>query len=107
MRQMSRLFRANFSEKAHFRQLWIVRCAPVQSGLLCDQRRHRHAACHHHRHQRPCRCHPWHLRCRHHWQRYCQMLWIGLSAHAATFSSLPSTSSPFLNSAPALTSATR
>jgi ribosomal protein L20 len=32
MRHMSRLFRANFSEKAHFRQLWIARCAPVQSG---------------------------------------------------------------------------
>ena len=32
MRHMSRLFRANFSEKAHFRQLWIARYAPVQSG---------------------------------------------------------------------------
>jgi hypothetical protein len=40
-------------------------------------------------------------------ERYCQMLWIGLFGHAATFSSFPSTSSPFLNSAPALTSATR
>jgi arylsulfatase A-like enzyme len=39
--------------------------------------------------------------------RYRQMLWIGPTGHAATFSSLPSTSSPFLNSAPALTSATR
>ena len=40
-------------------------------------------------------------------ERYCQILWIGFSVHAATFSSVPSTSSPFLNSAPALTSATR
>ena len=40
--------------------------------------------------------------------RYRQILWIGFSGHAATFSSkLPSTSSPFLNSAPALTNATR
>jgi DNA (cytosine-5)-methyltransferase 1 len=39
--------------------------------------------------------------------RYLQMLWIGFSGHAATFSSAPSTSSPFLNSAPALTNATR
>lgn len=39
--------------------------------------------------------------------RYLQMLWIGFSGHAATFSSVPSTSSPFLNSAPALTNATR
>jgi hypothetical protein len=30
MRHMSRLFRANFSEQAHFRQLWIARYAPVQ-----------------------------------------------------------------------------
>ncbi len=35
------------------------------------------------------------------------MLWIGLHDHAATFSSLPSTNSPLLNSAPALTNATR
>jgi hypothetical protein len=28
MRHMSRLFHANFSEKAHFRQLWIARSAP-------------------------------------------------------------------------------
>ena len=40
-------------------------------------------------------------------QRYCQELWIGFFAHAATFSSLPSTSSPLLNFAPALTNATR
>ncbi len=40
-------------------------------------------------------------------RRYLQMLWIGFSDHAATFSSAPSTSSPFLNSAPALTNATR
>ncbi len=39
--------------------------------------------------------------------RYLQELWIGFSSHAATFSSVPSTSSPFLNSAPALTNATR
>ena len=39
--------------------------------------------------------------------RYRQELWIGFSGHAATFSSVPSTSSPFLNVAPALTSATR
>ena len=39
--------------------------------------------------------------------RYCQMLWIGFSSHAATFSSIPSTSFPFLNFAPALTNATR
>ncbi len=39
--------------------------------------------------------------------RYRQILWIDFSDHAATFSSVPSTSSPFLNSAPALTSATR
>ena len=39
--------------------------------------------------------------------RYRQMLWIGLHDHAATFSSLPSTNSPLLNSAPALTNATR
>ena len=39
--------------------------------------------------------------------RYCQMLWTGRSDHAATFSSFLSTNSPFLNSAPALTSATR
>ena len=39
--------------------------------------------------------------------RYRQELWIGFSSHAATFSSSPSTNSPFLNSAPALTSATR
>lgn len=39
--------------------------------------------------------------------RYCQKLWIGLSDHAASFSSLlPSTSSPLTNLAPALTSAT-
>jgi len=29
MRHMSRLFRANFSEQAHFRQLCIARYAPV------------------------------------------------------------------------------
>ncbi len=40
-------------------------------------------------------------------QRYLQELWIRSRDHAATLSSLPSTSSPFLNSAPALTSATR
>jgi hypothetical protein len=40
-------------------------------------------------------------------ERYCQMLWIGFSSHAATFSSVPSTSFPFLNFAPALTNATR
>jgi hypothetical protein len=39
--------------------------------------------------------------------RYRQELWIGFSNHAATFSSLPSTSSPLLNFAPALTNATR
>ncbi len=39
--------------------------------------------------------------------RYRQILWIGFSGHAATFSSVPSTSSPFVNSAPALTNATR
>ncbi len=39
--------------------------------------------------------------------RYCQKLWIGLSGHAATFSSVPSTNFPFVNSAPALTRATR
>ncbi len=32
---------------------------------------------------------------------------IGFLDHAATFSSLPSTNSPFLNSAPALTNPTR
>src|SRR5215211_4045369 len=40
-------------------------------------------------------------------RRYCQMLWIGFSSHAATFSSIPSSSFPFLNFAPALTNATR
>jgi hypothetical protein len=40
-------------------------------------------------------------------ERYRQELWIGFSDHAATFSSLPSTSSPFSNLAPALTSATK
>ncbi|CAN5619604.1 hypothetical protein BH24ACT18_BH24ACT18_11450 [soil metagenome] len=40
-------------------------------------------------------------------KRYRQELWIGFSGHAATFASVPSTSSPFLNSAPALTNATR
>ena len=40
-------------------------------------------------------------------KRYCQMLWIGFSSHAATFSSLSSTNSPFLNVTPALTKATR
>ena len=44
---------------------------------------------------------------RHSTLRYRQMLWIGLHDHAATFSSLPSTNSPLLNSAPALTNATR
>jgi hypothetical protein len=39
--------------------------------------------------------------------RYCQKLWIGSSSHAATFSLLPSTSSPFTNFAPALTRATK
>ena len=39
--------------------------------------------------------------------RYRQELWIGFSGHAATFSSLPSTSSPLWNFAPALTNATR
>jgi hypothetical protein len=39
--------------------------------------------------------------------RYRQILWIGFSSHAATFWWVPSTSSPFLNPAPALTSATR
>jgi hypothetical protein len=39
--------------------------------------------------------------------RYRQELWIGFSSHAASFSSLPSTNSPFSNLAPALTSATR
>ena len=39
--------------------------------------------------------------------RYRQMLWIRLHDHAATFSSVPSTNFPFLNLAPALTSATR
>jgi acyl-CoA reductase-like NAD-dependent aldehyde dehydrogenase len=38
--------------------------------------------------------------------RYCQMLWIGLRDHAATFSSLLSTNSPFTNLAPALTNGT-
>jgi hypothetical protein len=40
-------------------------------------------------------------------KRYRQILWIGFSGHAATFSSVASTSSPFVNSAPALTNATR
>jgi hypothetical protein len=40
-------------------------------------------------------------------KRYCQKLWIGSSSHAATFSLLPSTSSPFTNFAPALTRATK
>ena len=40
-------------------------------------------------------------------RRYCQMLWIGFSSHAATFSSIPSTSFPFLNFAPALTKTTK
>jgi hypothetical protein len=39
--------------------------------------------------------------------RYCQKLWIGSSSHAATFSLLPSISSPFTNFAPALTRATK
>jgi hypothetical protein len=41
-------------------------------------------------------------------ERYRQELWIGFSGHAAAFfSSLPSTSSPSLNSAPALTNVSR
>ena len=32
MRHMSRLFRAKFSEKAHFRQLWIARYAPSRAA---------------------------------------------------------------------------
>jgi len=43
-----------------------------------------------------------HYNCR---RRYCQMLWI-CPDHAATFSSLLSTNSPFTNLAPALTSGT-
>ena len=39
--------------------------------------------------------------------RYRQMLWIRPHDHAAAFSSLPSTSSPFSNLAPALTNATK
>ena len=39
--------------------------------------------------------------------RYRQMLWIRSHDHAAAFSSLPSTSSPFSNLAPALTNATK
>jgi hypothetical protein len=35
------------------------------------------------------------------------MLWIGLSSHAASFSSFLSTNSPFTNFAPARTSGTR
>jgi hypothetical protein len=40
-------------------------------------------------------------------ERYRQMLWIRPHDHAAAFSSLPSTSSPFSNLAPALTNATK
>ena len=40
-------------------------------------------------------------------RRYRQMLWIRSHDHAAAFSSLPSTSSPFSNLAPALTNATK
>jgi hypothetical protein len=40
-------------------------------------------------------------------RRYRQMLWIRPHDHAAAFSSLPSTSSPFSNLAPALTNATK
>lgn len=47
------------------------------------------------------------LACSHIYWRYRQMLWIRPHDHAAAFSSLPSTSSPFSNLAPALTNATK
>ncbi len=37
MRHMSRLFRANFSEQAHFRQLWIARYARSRAARAAKE----------------------------------------------------------------------